>query len=221
MVIKWMKNRAWVDNWYCELFMMITIFNQLLYGTSPKSIICCVFGLLAIILSSGDSTSYFIPLMIQILTFGLICEDMGLYISIAVYMGYGIIHTCRLILHKPYKEISDISNINTKTLKPWQLMLGVLLIAGISFAIGVLGDSILNSTLPYLDALVVVLVTTVQILMVLGYKYQLIIWIMIHILRIIMFILLDEHSLVILYAVSLINIVYGWCKQNKSTPITE
>ena len=73
-----------------------------------------------------------------------------------------------------------------------------------------------NDPLPFLDAISTIPAFIAQVLMVLGYREQWLHWIIIDIASVIMFLMIGNWMMVVMFIFWTLNCVYGWYKWTKS-----
>ena len=117
------------------------------------------------------------------------------------------------------KNDDGTEQVIAKKFKPYYWLIVLLITTITTLILGTFGNNILGSTLPYLDAFTVALSVIAQLLMIWRYREQWVIWIIIDISSLIMFILLKEWAMVIMYVAWTINAFYGWYNWTKLNKI--
>lgn len=214
---KWLKNEFW--NGYTTFekvfFASLILLQVIMYFIMPDSvigIICGLSGVICVALTAKGKISSYIFNFIQMITYMIICWDFALYLEFGEQLFYFVLCIFGVFMWKKnMQENSDGSQqVKAKKFKPWQWLLSALIILISTLFIGYFGDEILGSTLPYLDAMTVALSVIAQLLMVWRYREQWVCWIIIDVVSLIMFVVLNQWSMVAMYIAWTINAIYGW-----------
>ena len=107
------------------------------------------------------------------------------------------------------------TQVKAKKFKPWQWIVVAAIVVVSTFLLGYFGESILGSTMPYLDAMTVALAVIAQLLMVWRYREQSACWILIDAISLVMFVMLGQWSMVAMYIAWTVNAFYGWYNWTK------
>ena len=220
-MITWVKNEFWNGyNWFERIFMTAMVLLQVVvYCIVPDStigMICGISGVICVALTAKGKISSYIFNFIQIVTYMIICWDLKLYLEFGENIFYFI--TCILgvfLWKKNMKQNDDgTTQVEAKKFALWQWFATAGIVTLSTYILGKLGVFI-GSTLPYYDALTNVLALVAQMLLVLRYREQWAIWILIDITCLIMFSILGQWSMVAMYIAWTINAFYGWYNWSK------
>ena len=113
------------------------------------------------------------------------------------------------------KNDDGTTQVIAKKFKPWHWVVTIAVTVVTTILLGTFGNTILGSTLPYLDAFTVALAIIAQLLMVWRYREQWAMWIMINTASLVMFVALGQWSMVAMYIAWTINCIYGWYNWSK------
>lgn len=221
-MVKWLKNEFW--NGYTlfeKLFMLSMILLQVIvYCFVPDTLIgmiCGIAGCICVVLTAKGKISSYIFNFIQMITYMIICWDLALYLEFGEQVFYFIACIFGVFLWKKNmnKNEDGTEQVKAKKFKFWQWIVSAAIVIVSTLLLGYFGKEVLGSTLPYFDAMTVALAVIAQLLMVWRYREQWACWILIDTISLIMFIILEEWSMVAMYLAWTINAFYGWYNWTK------
>lgn len=220
-MITWIKNEFWKGyNQFERIFMVAMILLQIIvYCFTPDSLIgmvCGIAGVICVVLTAKGKISSYIFNFIQIVTYMIICWDLKLYLEFGENIFYFITCIFGIFLWKKNmkKNEDGSTQVEAKKFNVWQWLITILGATVGTLLLGRFGY-LIGSTLPYHDALTNILSVIAQMLLVLRYREQWAIWILIDITCLIMFTILGQWSMVAMYVAWTINAFYGWYNWNK------
>lgn len=193
--------------------LLLQVLTFLITKDTLLSFASGIAGVFSVVFCSERKLSYYFWSFIQIVTFSIICFNEHLYAKLLenifyiVTMGIGI---------GAWLANKDIENkVKTRSLKVHDTV--KCCIAGmIGFVCLYVPLALfLNSTNPLLDAITTTLALIAQILMVLRYKENWILWGIMNILCIVLFISTQNWCMVAQYVFWTINTIYGYCEWNR------
>lgn len=223
-MFKWLKNEFFVGyNVFEKIFITSMIALQIImYCIAPDTMlgmVCGISGVICVALTAKGKISSYVFNFIQMITYMIICWDAALYLEFGEQVFYFIACVFGVFAWKKNmkKNTDGTEQIIAKKFKLWHWLatIGATIITTI--ALGYFANTILGSTLPYLDALTVALAIIAQMLMVWRYREQWAIWIIIDLASLIMFVILGQWSMVAMYIAWTINAIYGWYNWTKLT----
>ena len=221
-MVKWIKNEFW--NGYSRLermfFLSMILLQVITYyfvPDTPIGVVCGISGVMCVALTAKGKISSYIFNFIQMITYMFICWDAKLYLEFGEQIFYFVACIFGVFAWKRNMvESADGSKqVISKKFKLWHWIATIIITAISTFVLGYAGDKILGSTLSYLDALTVALAVIAQLLMVWIYREQWFMWIVINVSSLIMFVILEQWSMVAMYIAWTINAVYGWYNWTK------
>lgn len=221
-MVNWIKNEFWNGYTVFErLFLFFMVALQLVVycfaPDTPIGMVCGVAGVICVVLTAkGKISSYFFN-FIQMITYMVICWDAALYLEFGEQVFYFIVCIFGVFMwNKNMKTNEDgTTQVKAKKFKLWQWFVVAVVVAASTFLLGYFGESVLGSTMPYLDAMTVALAVIAQLLMVWRYREQWACWILIDVISLVMFVLLGQWSMVAMYVAWTANAFYGWYNWTK------
>lgn len=221
-MVNWIKNEFWNGYTMFErLFLFFMVALQLVVycfaPDTPIGMVCGVAGVICVVLTAkGKISSYFFN-FIQMITYMIICWDAALYLEFGEQVFYFIVCIFGVFMwNKNMKTNEDgTTQVKAKKFKLWQWFVVVAVVVVSTFLLGYFGESVLGSTMPYLDAMTVALAVIAQLLMVWRYREQWACWILIDVISLVMFVLLGQWSMVAMYVAWTANAFYGWYNWTK------
>lgn len=214
---RWIKNEFWNGyTLYERLFMLVMILLQvIMYCIAPDTpigMICGISGVVCVVLTAKGKISSYIFNFIQMITYMYICWNAKLFLEFGEQVFYFIACIFGVFLWKKNMKQNDdgTTQVIAKKFKPWQWITTIVITIITTWLLGTFGNTILGSTLPYLDAFTVSLAIIAQLLMIWRYREQWAIWIVINVASLIMFAILKQWSMVAMYIAWIANAIYGW-----------
>ena len=221
-MVAWLKNEFW--NGYTKfekIFLVAMIALQAIVycfvPDSPIGMICGIAGCICVVLTAKGKISSYLFNFIQMITYMVICWDLALYFEFGeqvFYFGACIVGVF-LWKRNMNKNADGTEQVKCQKMKLWQWLAVIAATALTTALLGAFGEFVLGGALPYLDAFSVALAVIAQILMVLRYREQWAIWILIDITSLVMFVILSNWSMVAMYVAWTINAFYGWYNWTK------
>ena len=219
---RWIKNEFWNGySWFERVFLITMVALQIIVycfvPDTPIGIICGIAGVICVVLTAKGKISSYIFNFIQIITYMIICWNAALYLEFGEQVFYFIACIFGVVLWKKNmaKNEDGTEQVIARKFKPWHWIATIGITGATTVVLGYFGDSVLGSTLSYLDALTVALSVIAQLLMVWRYREQWAIWIAIDVSSLIMFVILGQWSMVAMYTAWTINAFYGWYNWSK------
>lgn len=216
-MMKWIQNEFWNGyDWFERIFMWTMVLLQvIMYCIVPDTVIgmiCGVAGVICVVLTAKGKISSYLFNFIQMITYMIICWDAKLFLEFGEQIFYFVACVFGVVLWKKNMKKNDdgTEQVVAKKFKPWHWVATAVITVITTTLLGKFGDSVLDSTLPYLDAFTVALAIIAQLLMVWRYREQWFVWIAIDIASLMMFVMLGQWSMVVMYVAWTINAIYGW-----------
>lgn len=208
-------------NKFEKVFMWAMVLLQvIMYFFMPDSLIgmiCGIAGVICVVLTAKGKLSSYLFNFIQMSTYMVICWNAKLYLEFGEQVFYFIACIFGVFLWKKNMKKNDdgTEQVIAKRFNLIHWIITFVLTIATTALFGALGKFVLGSTLPYLDALTVALSIIAQLLMIWRYREQWAIWILIDVASLVMFILLQDWAMVIMYTAWTINAFYGWYNWSK------
>ena len=219
---EWIKNEFW--NGYSlfeKLFMCLMVLLQIIVycfaPDSPIGMVCGIAGVICVVLTAKGKISSYLFNFIQMITYMIICWNAKLFLEFGEQVFYFVACVFGVFLWKKNMKKNDdgTEQVIAKKFKPWHWVATIVVTAVTTIFLGTFGNTILGSTLPYLDAFTVALAVIAQLLMVWRYREQWAVWIVIDVSSLVMFVILQQWSMVVMYIAWTINAFYGWYNWSK------
>ena len=219
---RWIKNEFW--NGYSlfeRIFMLAMVLLQIvMYCIAPDTLIgmvCGIAGVICVVLTAKGKISSYLFNFIQMITYMIICWNARLFLEFGEQIFYFVACIFGVFLWKKNMKKNDdgTEQVIAKKFKFWHWVVTIIVTVATTILLGTFGNTILGSTLPYLDAFTVALAVIAQLLMVWRYREQWAIWIVINISSLVMFVMLQQWSMVAMYVAWTINALYGWYNWSK------
>ncbi|RYL94316.1 nicotinamide riboside transporter PnuC [Sporolactobacillus sp. THM7-4] len=215
------------------LLLQIVVFiyepgNWLSFISGFTGILCVTF------VAKGKISNYAFGL-VQVVTYIILSWQARLYgevsLNLIIYLpvqfiGFYMWHKNMMkekVANKPQSEEIEVVEAKGLSLKQYIITMAVIVIGWLLYAL--LLDRI-GSHQPYLDALTVALSVTAQILMLLRFKEQWTLWIIVNVLSIILWVRVvlqqgsTDYGLIVMYLAYLGNSIYGlinWARLQRKT----
>lgn len=221
-MVKWIKNEFWNGyNWFERIFMLAMVLLQVIMycfvPDSPIGMVCGIAGVICVVLTAKGKISSYLFNFIQMITYMIICWGAKLYLEFGEQIFYFVACIFGVFLWKKNMKKNDdgTEQVIAKKFKPLHWVATVVVTVVSTFLLGTFGEVILGSTLPYIDAFTVALAVIAQLLMVWRYREQWAVWIVIDVASLVMFVMLGQWSMVVMYIAWTINAFYGWYNWTK------
>lgn len=195
--------------------LLSQLITYIITKDSTLSFISGVAGMVSVVQCSEKRYSFYFWSFLQMITYGIICYQQNLYGKIIENGFYFITMVLGLIVW--WKHLDNKQRVRTKTLG-FNSTIGVIL--G-SFGLTIMGYVLLlnfGGAHPFFDSITTVLGIVAQILMMLRYKENWILWFIQDIICIAMWISIENWFMVVQYVFWTINCVYGfilWGRKNQ------
>ena len=228
---KWLKNE-FVVNWkpfdYIFLFGLLGI--QLLMTPfmidSGMSIGWNIFvlsasfiGTLATIICAKGKMSYYVWGFIQTIMFLILNLELKLWVESAEQVYYLITMVIGVFIWK--KNLNkDTAEIKAKKFTVAKFVLTVLGLVVASIVIYNI-DVTLGGTAPLLDTLSLSIAIVANLLCTMCYKEQWILWFVLDIVQTILYFVIGQPMMAIMYIAWTVNCIYGWYNWNKQQKMGE
>lgn len=194
--------------------LLLQVITYLITKDTLLSFVSGISGVFSVVFCSERKLSYYFWSFVQITTFSIICFNEQLYAKLLenifylITMGIGI---------GGWLANKDIDNkVKTRSLDTNAI---IKYVNGgmIGFIVLLLTLTFLGGEKPFLDALTTTLAFIAQILMVLRYRENWIVWFIMNIICVLLFVNTGNWCMVAQYVFWTINTVYGYYQWNKNS----
>ncbi len=225
-IVNWFK-KEYVKGWnwfdYTFLFGLLivqTVICFILFDTGMGlfwnvfSLIASFIGTLATIICAKGKISYYLWGFIQTIMFLILNVYMRLWVESAEQVYYLVTMIIGVFVWK--KNINNKNEeIRSKKLNKKQLLLTFSGLIAASVGIYIVDKYVLLGNQPLLDTMSLSIAIIANLLCSLCYKEQWILWFILDIIQTIMYFLVGNYVLGIMYIGWTINCLYGWYQWNK------
>lgn len=207
---------------YFWSFLLVGILVQCItYALMPDSLWSLVSGLLGIcsvVLGAQGNILTFVFGFAQVGTYTYLCVQERFYAEIALNIFYFITMIYGVYVWKKRLTKENSLQIHTRKLSYKLAPVLVISVVLLSLVVGWLLQCYTDDPQPYLDAFTTIPAIVAQILMVLAFREQWYIWILVDILALVMWFRAGNYCMAAQYLFWCANCVYGyiqWSKLNR------
>jgi nicotinamide mononucleotide transporter len=201
-----------------HILMLFGILSQVLtYIITKDSLLSFISGLtgvFAVVLCSKRRMSYYVFSILQMITFFIICLHENLYGKLFEQVFYFVTTIFGIFIWRNNLD-------NDKSVKPKKLSVNGIQICITSFIIGFgLFSSILlllGGNNIVLDAITTTLAIMAQVLMILRYRENWILWFIVDVLCVFLFLIQEDYCMMTQYIFWTINTIYGFVLWKNNT----
>ena len=198
----------------------VQIVTYAIVPDKPLALVSALFGVCSVVLCAEGKWLTFFFGFGQILTYSYLCWLERFYAGIAMNSFYFLsqiygIYSWRRLLREQTDQPSASDVIPFRRLQPVVFVAISLGLVVLSVVTGYLLQQYTNDTQPYLDALTTVPAIGAQILMVLAYREQWLIWLAIDLLYVLMWWHAESYCMVAQYVFWCINATYGMIRWSR------
>lgn len=200
------------NKYFDYIFMLLGIIIQVVCfiftGDAVLSFICGLSGVINVVLCSQKKLSFYFFAYIQMFTYIIIIFQQHLYGELAENIFYVITTTIALFLWiKNYNKDKNEVIARKLSKQAWILCCSIFIISTILLYIILLRT---NDPRPFLDAISTVPAFIAQILLMLRYREQWIMWFIVDVATLILWISIGNIFMIMQYIFWIINCIYGY-----------
>lgn len=198
----------------------VQIVTYAIVPDNPLALVSALFGVCSVVLCAEGKWLTFFFGFGQILTYTYLCWLERFYAGIAMNSFYFLsqiygIYSWRRLIKENNNTSSHAETIPFRRLRPAVFLSVCIGLAVLSVLVGYLLQRFTNDSQPYLDALTTVPAIGAQILMVLAYREQWLIWLAIDLLYVVMWWQAESYCMVAQYLFWCINATYGMIRWSR------
>lgn len=196
--------------------LLLQVLTYLMTKDTLLSFVSGISGVFAVVFCSERKFSYCFWSFLQLTTFSIICFNENLYGKLVENAFYLITMGFSIGIWLAHKDKTENNKVETRSMNRFKMLLtsGVLMFVFSVFYIIMINT---DNTQPLLDSLTTSLGLCAQILMMLRYKENWILWMIADILCVVLFISTGNWCMVAQYVFWTLNTVYGYSQWNKSS----
>lgn len=195
--------------------LLVQIITFCLIPHSPWAMISGVFGICSVVLSAQGNILTFVFGFVQVATYTYLCCVERFYAEIAINIYYFITMIYGVYCWRK-RLYENTMQVQTRRLAPSFLPLLAIAIVGISFLTGWLLESYTDDPQPYLDAFTTIPAIVAQVLMVMAYREQWYLWLIVDALAVVMWLRAENYCMAAQYLFWCANCIYGYIQWSKS-----
>lgn len=197
------------------LGLLVQVLTFVLMPDNPISLVSGMLGICSVVLGAQGNILTFVFGFAQVATYTYLCCVERFYAEIAINIYYFI-----TMIYGVYCWRNRLSNnslqVQTRRLSIKLLAWGMLLIALFSWLTGWLLERFTDDPQPYMDAFTTVPAIAAQLLMVLAYREQWYLWLVVDVLAVVMWFRAENYCMAAQYVFWCVNCIYGyiqWTRQ--------
>lgn len=177
---------------------------------TPWSLISGLLGICSVVLSAQGNILTFVFGFGQVATYTYLCVREQFYAEIALNIYYFVTMIYGVYVWKKRLQTDSSLQIRTRQLRGKSLPLLLLSVTAFSVLVGWFLQVYTDDPQPYLDAFTTVPALVAQILMILAYREQWYIWMMVDVLALVMWLRAGNYCMAAQYFFWCANCVYGY-----------
>lgn len=177
---------------------------------TPWSLISGLLGICSVVLSAQGNILTFVFGFGQVATYTYLCVREQFYAEIALNIFYFVTMIYGVYVWKKRLQADSSLQIQTRQLRGKSLPLLLLSVTAFSVLVGWFLQAYTDDPQPYLDAFTTVPALVAQILMILAYREQWYIWMMVDVLALVMWLRAGNYCMAAQYFFWCANCVYGY-----------
>ena len=206
-----------MNKYFDYIFILLGIIIQVVCfiftGDAILSFICGLSGVINVVLCSQRKLSFYFFAYIQMFTYIIIIFQQHLWGELVENIFYVVTTTIALFLWiKNYNKEEKEVIARKLSIQDWILCCSIFIINNILLYIILLKT---NDPRPFLDAISTVPAFIAQILLMLRYREQWIMWFIVDVATLILWISIGNIFMIMQYIFWIINCIYGYIKWSK------
>lgn len=197
------------------LGLLVQVLTFVLMPDNPISLVSGMLGICSVVLGAQGNILTFVFGFAQVATYTYLCCVERFYAEIAINIYYFI-----TMIYGVYCWRNRLSNnslqVQIRRLSIKLIAWGMLLIALFSWLTGWLLERFTDDPQPYMDAFTTVPAIAAQLLMVLAYREQWYLWLVVDVLAVVMWLRAENYCMAAQYVFWCVNCIYGyiqWTRQ--------
>ena len=195
--------------------VLVQVITFCLMPHSPGALVSGILGICSVVLGAQGNILTFVFGFAQVVTYTYLCAVERFYAEIAINIYY--FFTMIYGVYCWRKRLSDNTlQVQTRRLSRNIFPLLSVAIVLMSVLTGWLLQRYTDDPQPYLDAFTTVPAIAAQILMVMAYREQWYLWLMVDVLALVMWLRAENYCMAAQYAFWCANCIYGYVQWTKS-----
>ena len=195
--------------------VLVQVITFCLMPHSPWALVSGILGICSVVLGAQGNILTFVFGFAQVVTYTYLCVVERFYAEIAINIYY--FFTMIYGVYCWRKRLSDNTlQVQTRRLSRNIFPLLSVAIVLMSVLTGWLLQRYTDDPQPYLDAFTTVPAIAAQILMVMAYREQWYLWLVVDVLALVMWLRAENYCMAVQYAFWCANCIYGYVQWTKS-----
>ena len=214
-----MKHSIWI---FLSIGILVQIITYILAPSSAVALISGILGVCSVVLGAQGNILTFVFGFAQVGTYSYLCWQERFYAELLLnaYYFLTMIYGVYVWRRRLFKQEEKKLQVQTRRL-PAPMLLGVLMGSVLlSILTGFILQTYTNDSQPYMDAFTTIPALVAQVLMILVYREQWYIWLVVDILATIMWVQAGNYCMAVQYAFWCVNCFYGYNQWNKALSTT-
>ena len=207
-----------LSNWtkiFLLLGLLIQLITYLMSSSSLLSLVSGMLGVCSVVFGASGNIMSFVFGFAQIGTYTYLCIEERLYAEVAMNVFYYLTMVGGVYVWRSRLKEDESMEVTTRSMSLKNLVWISLVTAVISIVVGWLLARYTNDSQPYLDAVTTVPALVAQVLMVLVYREQWYLWMVVDVLAVVMWWRAGDYCMATQYAFWCANCVYGYVHWTK------
>ena len=195
--------------------VLVQVITFCLMPHSPWALVSGILGICSVVLGAQGNILTFVFGFAQVVTYTYLCVVERFYAEIAINIYY--FFTMIYGVYCWRKRLSD-NTLQVQTRRLLRNIFPLLSVAIVLMSVltGWLLQRYTDDPQPYLDAFTTVPAIAAQILMVMAYREQWYLWLMVDVLALVMWLRAENYCMAAQYAFWCANCIYGYVQWTKS-----
>ena len=182
---------------------------SLLSEDNPWSLVSGILGIFSVVLGAQANILTFVFGFAQVVTYTYLCCVERFYAEIAMNIYYFV-----TMIYGAYcwrnRLVQHSLQVQTRCLSPKFLPVISVMIIMVSLLVGWLLSRYTDDPQPYLDSFTTVPAIVAQLLMILAYREQWYLWLIVDVLAILMWLRAENYCMAVQYVFWCANCIYGY-----------
>jgi nicotinamide mononucleotide transporter len=196
--------------------LLLQVLTFSLMPATPLSLLSGMLGVCSVVLGAQGNILTFLFGFAQVVTYTYLCCLERFYAEIAMNAYYFFTMIYGVYCWRKQLKKEDGMNIQTRTMQPYMLAILTLVVLILSVGVGWGLAYFTDDSQPYLDAFTTVPALVAQILMVLVFREQWYLWLLVDVLATVMWLRAGNYCMAAQYAFWCTNCVYGYIQWTRA-----
>ena len=201
---------------FLSVGLLVQVVTFCIMPATPLSLLSGMLGVCSVVLGAQGNILTFVFGFAQVGTYTYLCCVERFYAEIAMNAYYFVTMIYGVYCWRKRLNSDDRMNIQTRTMQSYMLAILSVVVLVSSIVVGWLLARYTDDSQPYLDAFTTVPAVIAQILMVLVFREQWYLWLVVDVLATVMWLRAGNYCMAAQYAFWCANCVYGYVQWTKA-----